>query len=70
MINKEAVLEARAAKVQELMKQHDMTMARLQRRTKLHINTIRNVVKEQKDVKTLTLIAIAEGFDIPPSMIL
>lgn len=70
MANKEAVLQARAAKVQELMKQHDMTMARLQRRTKLHINTIRNVVKKQKDVKTLTLITIAEGFDIPPSMIL
>lgn len=70
MADKHTVLEARSAKIEELMKQHDMTMARLQRKTGLHINTIRNVVKEQKDVKTLTLIAIAEGFGVLPSMLI
>ncbi len=70
MANKEAVLEARAAIMNDLMRQHDMTMARLQRRTGLHINTIRKVVKEKKDIKTLTLITIAEGFGIPASTLL
>ena len=59
MTNKE-----RAKKVADILKDQDMTMARLQRRTTLHINTIRNLLSGECSPTTDTLKQVAGGLGI------
>jgi len=62
-------VEERAALLQKIMKEKDMTCARLQRKVGLNIKTVYNVVngdsEKTPDLKTLTL--IAEGLEIDPA---
>lgn len=61
--------EERAAKIKEIMKDQDMTKARLSRRTTVHLNTIRNIL-DGKDVKISTLHVVAEALNIDPSILI
>lgn len=59
----------RGQKVKLLMEAQDMTMARLSRKTGLHINTIRNVVTGN-DISVKTLQTVANGLSVSPAILI
>lgn len=65
MTNKE-----RAKKVADIMKDQDMTMSRLKRKTTLHINTIRNLLSGEGTPSTDTLKQVAEALGIEAAELL
>lgn len=54
----------RAFKINEIMKDQDMTMARLQRKTELHINTIRKLLSGEVSPDTSTILSVAAGLEV------
>jgi len=57
----------RAGKIKGIMEKQDMTMARLSRKTTLHVNTIRKALGGRENMTVDTLQEIARGIETDPA---
>ena len=60
----------RAEVVKEIMKEQDMTCARLQRKIKVNINTIYSLFKGTREPTLSTINKVADGLGIKPSKLI